>query len=122
MPTDAPTKSQANAATTAPAKKERPKARDTRPAALPPYHVVLLDDNDHSHEYVMEMLKAIFGYQESMGFTLAERVDTFGRAIVFTTHREYAELKRDQIASFGNDWRVATCKGSMSAIIVKAEE
>ena len=102
--------------------KKLPKQAPTKPTALPPYHVVLLDDNDHSHEYVMEMLKAIFGYHESMGFTLADKVDSQGRAVVFTTHREYAELKRDQIQAYGNDWRVATCKGSMSAIIVKAED
>jgi ATP-dependent Clp protease adaptor protein ClpS len=121
MPTEAPTKSE-TAESAAPAIKESPKQKPTRPSALPPYHVVLLDDNDHSHEYVMEMLKAIFGYQEAMGYSLAERVDVLGRAIVFTTHREHAELKRDQIASYGNDWRVATCRGSMSAIIVKAED
>ena len=85
------------------------------------YHVVLYDDNDHSHEYVIEMLKKLFGYPEHMGMTLAVKVDTEGRAIVYTTHKELAELKRDQIHAFGTDVRVATCCGSMSAGVIPAE-
>ena len=122
MPTDTltpPSKDAPTATQQAPAAKARPQT--AKPAALPPYHVVLLDDNDHSHEYVMEMLKALFGYAPSMGFTLADRVDRQGRAVVFTTHREFAELKCEQIRAYGNDWRVATCKGSMSAVIRPAE-
>ena len=29
---------------------------------LPPYNVVLLDDDDHSYAYVIEMLGDVFGY------------------------------------------------------------
>jgi len=49
-------------------------------------------------------------------------VDETGRVIVLTTHRERAELKRDQIHAYGTDRRVATCKGSMSSVIEPAEE
>ena len=105
----------------APAKPaEQPKKRP--PKTLPPYNVVLLNDNDHSYEYVIQMLKSIFGHNDQQGFKLAEEVDNKGRAIVFTTHRELAELKRDQIHAFGKDETVATCKGSMSAIIEPAEQ
>lgn len=88
---------------------------------LPAYHVVLLDDNDHSVEYVMEMLKALFGYDAPRGYTIADEVNKDGRAVVFTTHKELAELKRDQIHAYGTDQTVATCKGSMSATIEPAE-
>jgi ATP-dependent Clp protease adaptor protein ClpS len=105
----------------APAKPAQlPKKRP--PKNLPPFHVILLNDNDHSYEYVIEMLKSIFAHNEQQGFKLAEEVDKKGRAIVFTTHKELAELKRDQIHAFGKDERVATCKGSMSAIVERAEE
>ena len=119
MPTDT-VEAKKSKAGCRPESKSTPKP--TQPKDLPPYHVVLLDDNDHSHEYVMEMLKALFGYPETMGFTLADKVDRQGRAVVFTTHREFAELKCEQIHTYGNDWRVATCQGSMSAIIQKAEK
>lgn len=92
-----------------------------KPRQLPPWHVVLLNDDDHSYEYVVEMLKALFGYPQEKGYLLAQQVDREGRAIVFTTHRELAELKRDQIHAFGADERVATCQGSMTAILEPAE-
>ena len=102
---------------------EKAKPKPHRPTdVLPPYNVVLLNDNDHSYEYVIQMLKSIFGHNDQQGFKLAEEVDNKGRAIVFTTHRELAELKRDQIHAFGKDETVATCKGSMSAIIEPAEQ
>jgi ATP-dependent Clp protease adaptor protein ClpS len=111
-----PEKGQCEAPSARPASKPKPRRH------LPPYHVVLLDDNDHTHEYVMAMLKALFGYPPEQGYTLAQQVDRRGRAIVFTTHKELAELKRDQIHSYGADLHVATCKGSMSAVIEQAEE
>jgi ATP-dependent Clp protease adaptor protein ClpS len=96
-------------------------AQKPRPKHLPPYHVVLLDDDDHSYEYVIEMLKSLFGHKEEEGFRLAKEVDRDGRSVVFTTHKELAELKRDQIHSFGKDLRVASCAGAMSARIEPAE-
>ena len=101
-------------------RKAKPGAKN-KPRKLPPYHVVLLDDDDHSYEYVIEMLRCLFGYAEERGFKIADEVDARGRAVVATTHKELAELKRDQIHSYGIDFRVATCAGSMSAIIEPAE-
>ena len=102
--------------------KPKPKQEPKRkPRKLPPFNVVLLDDNDHSYEYVIEMLRVLFGHDEQIGFRLATRVDTHGRAVVMTTHRELAELKRDQIHAYGADEFVATSKGSMSAFIEPAE-
>jgi len=100
--------------------KPQPKNK-RKPQKLPPYHVVLLDDNDHSYEYVIQMLRVLFGHAEEMGYKLAKEVDTGGRAIVMTTHRELAELKRDQIHAYGADEYVATSKGSMSATIEPAQ-
>jgi ATP-dependent Clp protease adaptor protein ClpS len=87
---------------------------------MPPYNVVLLDDDDHSEEYVMIMLQELFGYPHEAGFQRAREVDREGRAILLTTHREKAELKREQIHAYGPDQTVATCRGSMSAIIEPA--
>jgi ATP-dependent Clp protease adaptor protein ClpS len=87
---------------------------------LPPYNVILLDDNDHSYEYVIHMLKVLFGHPPEKGYRMAVEVDTRGRVIVATTHLEQAELKRDQIRAFGPDPLIPRCKGSMSAIIEPA--
>jgi ATP-dependent Clp protease adaptor protein ClpS len=88
---------------------------------LPPYNVVLLNDDDHTYEYVIMMLRRVFGHPEPRGYQLARQVDSQGRAIVLTTHRELAELKRDQVLAFGADPRIPTCAGSMGAVIEPAE-
>ncbi len=87
---------------------------------LPPYNVVLLDDNDHSYEYVIHMLKTLFGHPPEKGYRMAVEVDTTGRVIVATTNLEQAELKRDQIQAFGPDPLIPRCKGSMSATVEPA--
>lgn len=93
---------------------------DERVATQPPYHVVLFDDDDHTYAYVIEMLRALFGHTREQAYQLAERVDLHGRVVVETTSRERAELKRDQIHSFGPDRRIPGCAGSMSAGIEPA--
>jgi ATP-dependent Clp protease adaptor protein ClpS len=98
------------------APKRRPKSKK-----LPPYNVILLDDNDHTVDYVVEMLAKLFGYAESKGQEMAQAVDSQGRVIVLTTHKELAELKRDQIVGYGADWRLEKSKGAMSAVIEPAE-
>lgn len=87
----------------------------------PPYHVILLNDDDHSYAYVITMLKDLFGHPVEKGFQLADQVDKQGRAIVLTTTMEHAELKRDQIHAYGPDPTIARCQGSMSAVIEPAE-
>lgn len=85
------------------------------------WNVVLLDDNDHTAEYVIKMMRNLFRHSEVKAFKIMETVHHTGRAICMTTHKELAELKRDQIHAFGRDPMVAECKGSMSAIIEPAE-
>ena len=110
---------------TATAVKEKQKARPAPPRPrqdkLPPYNVVLLDDDDHTYAYVIEMLGKLFGYGEPRAYQMAREVDNTGRVIVLTTHKEKAELKRDQITAYGADVRMASSKGSMSALIEPAE-
>jgi ATP-dependent Clp protease adaptor protein ClpS len=94
----------------------------SRPRRQPPYHVILLDDDDHTYEYVIRMLRSLFGYTEEKSYQLARAVDTTGRVIVDTTTRERAEFKQEQIHAYGPDARIPRCKGSMSAVIEPAED
>jgi ATP-dependent Clp protease adaptor protein ClpS len=98
-------------------RQRRPQKSDTPPQHLPPYNVVLLNDDDHTYDYVIEMLGSLFGYNPTRGFSMAHQLNPQGRVIVLTTHQELAELKRDQIQAFGRDWRLERCAGSMSAVI-----
>lgn len=97
------------------------KGSNKKPKLQPPYHVILLDDDDHTYEYVIEMLRKLFGHPSEKGFHLADEVDASGRVIVDTTTLERAEFKRDQIHAFGRDWRLPRCAGSMTSIIEPAE-
>jgi ATP-dependent Clp protease adaptor protein ClpS len=101
--------------------KVRPKT-DSKPdlKRQPPYNVILLDDNDHSFEYVIGMLQQLFGHPRETGFRMAWEVHTTGRVIVDTTSRERAELKQEQIHAFGPDPNIPRCQGSMSAVIEPA--
>jgi ATP-dependent Clp protease adaptor protein ClpS len=98
-------------------RRRRKSQRRSKPKKQPRYHVVLWDDQDHTHAYVVLMLAQLFGYPTPKGFKLAEEVDTRGKAIVLTTTMEHAELKRDQIRAFGKDTMNTECPGSMFASI-----
>ena len=86
----------------------------------PLFHVVLLDDDDHTYDYVVEMLQAVFCHPTHVAFNHAVEVDTTGRTIVMTCERPQAEFGRDQIHAYGADPRMPRSKGSMSAVIEPA--
>ena len=94
--------------------------RQTKTKRQPRYHVILLDDNDHSYDYVIGMLGRVFGYSEQKSLLMACEVDNTGRVILLTTTREHAELKQEQIHSFGPDPLIPRCKGSMTAVLEPA--
>ncbi|WP_395731871.1 ATP-dependent Clp protease adaptor ClpS [Prosthecobacter sp.] len=93
------------------------------PALEPPWHVILLDDDFHSVEYVVEMLHAIFGHSAALGNRMAEEVDNKGRVIVATVHKELAELRQQQIEEYGPDPQETSPQGqvSMKALIECSE-
>jgi ATP-dependent Clp protease adaptor protein ClpS len=101
---------------TKPGRSEKTERRD-----LPPFNVILLNDDDHTYPYVVEMLQRLFGHSEQFAYRIAKTVDHQGRAIVLTTHQERAEFKRDQIRGFGSDPRIASSKCSMGATVEPAE-
>jgi ATP-dependent Clp protease adaptor protein ClpS len=94
-----------------------PHREASRPKRQPRYHVVLWNDDDHTYQYVIAMLRQLFGHPPATGLRLAKEVDDQGRVIVLTTTKEHAELKRDQIHAFGSDRLLSRSKGSMSASI-----
>lgn len=93
---------------------------EQRTRRQPPYHVILLNDDDHTFDYVIRMLKELFAHPEEKGFKMAEEVHKRGRVIVLTTTMEHAELKQEQIHAYGPDPLLDRCKGSMSAVIEPA--
>ncbi len=88
---------------------------------VPLYRVVLLDDNDHTYDYVIEMLQTIFIFSLEQAYRHAEEVDRTGRTVLITCELPQAEFARDQIHAYGADWRLERSKGSMSAIVEPAQ-
>ncbi len=86
----------------------------------PLFHVVLLDDDEHTYEYVIEMLQKLFVLPKEIAFQHAVEVDSTGKTIVITCERPQAEFARDQIHGYGADPRMLKSKGSMSAILIPA--
>lgn len=87
---------------------------------LPPWNVILHNSDVHSYEYVIYMLKELFGYEDEKCFTIAKTVDKEGKSICFSGHKELAELKKEQIESYGPDPTIKACKGSLYATLEQA--
>jgi ATP-dependent Clp protease adaptor protein ClpS len=86
----------------------------------PLFHVVLLDDDEHTYDYVIEMLCKLFFMAVDQAYQHAVEVDSTGRTVVITCELAEAEFARDQIHGYGKDPRMPQCKGSMSAVIEPA--
>jgi ATP-dependent Clp protease adaptor protein ClpS len=91
-----------------------------REQLVPLYRVVLLDDNDHTYDYVIEMLQKLVIFTLDEAFRHAEEVDRNGRTVLITCELPQAEFARDQIHACGPDWRLPRSKGSMSAVVEPA--
>jgi ATP-dependent Clp protease adaptor protein ClpS len=107
---------------------ERPSPARGDPASKPEsssrqpwmWNVVLLDDQDHTVDYVVRMMQELFHHDKDRALAIAHAVDADGRAVCLTTHKEHAELKREQVLAFGRD-PLTNCTRAMRAIIEPAE-
>jgi ATP-dependent Clp protease adaptor protein ClpS len=94
--------------------------KDQQDQHEPLFHVVLLDDDEHTYDYVIEMLQKLFFLPVEIALQHAVEVDKTGRTIVITCERSAAEFAQDQIHAYGADPRMPKSKGSMSAILIPA--
>ena len=90
---------------------------EQREKLTPLYHVVLLDDDQHTYDYVIEMLSSLFFLPAEVAYNHAVEVDSTGRTIVITCELPHAEFARDQIHGYGADPRMPKSKGPMRAVI-----
>ncbi len=79
----------------------RPKpSGKTKSRLLPPFHVILENDDFHSFDFVISVLRKVFGISEERALEFAMQAHKTGRSIVWTGSKEVAELRLDQIHSF----------------------
>jgi ATP-dependent Clp protease adaptor protein ClpS len=93
---------------------------DRRPRRLPPYNVVILNDEEHSFPYVTEILVKLFGHPKTTADLLTWRIHLRGRAVVYTTHKEKAEFKREQVLAYGADPLSENSQGPLQCFIEPA--
>ena len=98
------------------------KQQNSKRKPQPRYNVILWDDNDHTYTYVIRMFRMLFNVSHSRAYQMARSVDSDGRCICLTTSFEHAELKRDQIHTFGQDHLISQSAGSMSASIEPVDD
>jgi ATP-dependent Clp protease adaptor protein ClpS len=75
-------------------------SEETRTRLLPPYHVILLNDDHHSMDFVVDVLIKVLGCPEEQAVVLTMEAHHTGRAVIWTGPKEVAELKAEQVATF----------------------
>ena len=77
--------------------------------------VVLFDDDEHTYDYVVEMLVHCCSLSRESAFRCAVEVDLCGKTTVFYGTGEECRRRRDRIHAFGADPRLPRSRGSMKA-------
>ena len=85
------------------------------------WNVIVHDSDDHTYEYVVELAACVFSMPTEQGVQLAKVIDSAGHGLAMTAHRELAELKAEQVRSFGPDRRIASCSTSLRVTLEPAE-
>jgi ATP-dependent Clp protease adaptor protein ClpS len=79
----------------------KPKSREqTETRRIPPYNVILENDDYHTLEFVVDVLRKVLGCPLEQAVQLALQAHTSGRSIIWTGTKEVAELKVEQVRSF----------------------
>ena len=85
--------------------KERPKKKPTAkkrpPGFLPPWKVLLHNDDENDMEFVIETILMLTSLEEQQALLAMKEAHDEGVALLLTTHRERAELYQEQFTSRG---------------------
>ena len=87
---------------TAPPKPKRKKAPKKKPPGfLPPWKVLLHNDDKNAFDFVIATIVELTPLNEQEAELRTKEADQTGVALLLTTHRERAELYHDQFQSKG---------------------
>ena len=95
---------------------------ETRTRQVPPYHVILENDDHHSMEFVVDVLCKALGCAVERAFEFMMLAHTSGRAVVWTAPREVAELKAEQIKTFHETRDDGTNLGPLGCVVEPAPQ
>jgi ATP-dependent Clp protease adaptor protein ClpS len=84
-----------------PKKSRKPAPKKSPPKKLPPWKVLLHNDDENSFEFVILTIVELTPLNEDEAVQRTLEADKTGLALLLTTHRERAELYKDQFTSKG---------------------
>ena len=90
---------QTSEAALAPPPEPKSARRKKLPAPLPPWKVLLHNDNDNEMGYIVETIVLLTPLNEQDANIKMHKAHDDGCALLLSTHRERAELYRDQFRS-----------------------
>jgi ATP-dependent Clp protease adaptor protein ClpS len=73
------------------------------PKLLPPYNLILENDDYHSFEFVIQVLCKALGYSVEKAYQYTMEANDSGQAVVWSGSKEVAELKLEQVLTFHED-------------------
>ena len=75
---------------------------DSGSPAAKPWNVIVLNDNHNTFDGVaIALASTIPGVDYDKGLRMADRIHNSGRAVVWTGHKELAELYWEKLKAFG---------------------
>jgi ATP-dependent Clp protease adaptor protein ClpS len=89
----------AGAAATKPKKKSKAAPQKTPPKPLPPWKVLLHNDDVNTPQHVVKTIVELTHLDEQAAKTRMQEADKTGVSLILVTHKERAELYKDQFTS-----------------------
>ena len=77
----------------------KPEAAPPATNTLPPFHVILHNDDVNDFGYVVMSLISVTPVREKQAVQITQVAHARGRSLVMTTHKERAEFYRDRLHS-----------------------
>ncbi len=91
---------------------------ETEPRAERACKVLLYNDEEHTYDYVVEMLAHACGLSREKAFRCAVEVDLTGRTIVYFGTRPACKAVAEKIRAYGPDHRLPQSMSSMRCEVV----
>ncbi len=93
--------SQGGTAVAAPKTQARPTPKKKPPKHLPRWKVLLHNDDKNTRDFVVKSIVELTPLNEQEALVRMDEADKTGVALLLTTHKERAELYKDQFESKG---------------------